>query len=96
MFSTHLQFVTCTPQILRSLPFLANVEDELFDEIVAAGQLVTYRDGDEIWEPPPDADDQATCVLCSINSLYLLMLLFVIPGLHRINLTESKTQTVSL
>ena len=55
----------CAFQILRSLPFLANVEDELFDEIVAAGQLVTYRAGDEIWEPPPDAADQASCVPCS-------------------------------
>ena len=38
-------------QILRALPFFSNVPEALFDEIMAAGQLVTYQAGEVIWTP---------------------------------------------
>ena len=51
---------SCPPvQILRALPFFSNVPEALFDEIVAAGELVTYHAGEVIWTPTSAKDRAA-------------------------------------
>lgn len=40
-------------QLVRNLPFMKNIPEDLFLTILRAGELVLYGAGDVIWDPPP-------------------------------------------
>ena len=66
-------------QVLRNLPFLAELPQRFFDLVVAKGLLLKYDKDDVIWAPPEageeeeDEDDASGGAPCERSGIFIVI-----------------------
>ena len=78
-------------QVMRNIPFLADLSERFFNLIVSKGILMRYETGDVVWAPPETQDDEeegAGGAPCERSGLFI-----VLAGLIRRTFTDIDGKT---
>jgi len=78
-------------QVLRNLPFMEELPDRFFNQVVAKGLLMRYSTNEVIWMPPEEAGDDGFVgggAPCEQNGIFI-----VIAGLVSRSFKEADGQT---